>query len=439
VSDSRFKIDLAESVAQVPEDVTGQPRRVATAGFQFREIFVALRHRNFRLFFIGQFISLMGTWMQGTAQSWLVYQLTGSKLLLGVVAAAGTAPMLVFSVFGGSLADRLPKRNIILGAQSWMMLLAFVLAGLAWNGAIRPMHLVVIAALSGVALAFDMPARQSFLIELTSRDDLMNAISLNSSIVNGARVVGPAVAGLVMARAGVTLCFFVNGLSYLAVITALLLMKLKPHVERPRAGSAWHHIAEGFRYAWGNVRIRVVLLLFGLVGVFGWSYSVMMPAYATDVLGVQANGYGVLLAASGLGALTGALTVAAASRRIKPRVLVFTGLWVFAAMLMLLSLTRTYAVALCWLVLAGWGMVTFFSTANTVVQTSASDDMRGRIMGIWSLIFGGVIPLGSMETGFISQTFGVPAAIRIGALVCASAGLVTWLFIRRRPAMPLKG
>ena len=208
-------------VAQVPEEVTGQPRRIVLGGLLWRKTFSALRHRNFRLFFGGQLISLIGTWMQNTAQGWLIYQLTGSKMLLGVVAAVGSAPMMIFSIWGGSVADRHSKRTIVLWTQTSMMLFAFVFSALVWTRQIQPWHILVLAALGGLALAFDMPARQAFMVEMTSREDLMNAISLNSSIVNGARVVGPSVAGLIMAQMGMALCFFLNGLSFLAVIAGL--------------------------------------------------------------------------------------------------------------------------------------------------------------------------------------------------------------------------
>jgi MFS family permease len=212
------------AIANVPEEVTGQPRRVVLKQLSWRNTFASLRHPNFRLFFGGQLISLIGTWMQNTAQGWLVYELTGSKILLGVVAAVVSTPMMLFSIVGGSVADRFSKRRIVLCTQTCMMLFAFVFAGLVWSGRIRPWHILVLAALGGLALAFDMPARQAFMVEITSREDLINAISLNSSMVNGARVLGPSVAGLLMARVGMAMCFFLNGLSFLAVIASFWLM-----------------------------------------------------------------------------------------------------------------------------------------------------------------------------------------------------------------------
>ena len=426
----------AASVASVPEEVTGQPRRVVLKQVLWRNTFASLRHRNFRLFFGGQLISLIGTWMQNTAQGWLVYELTGSKILLGVVAAVGSTPMMLFSVVGGSVADRHSKRRIVLFTQTAMMLYAFAFAALVWSGRIRPWHILVLAALGGLALAFDMPARQAFMVEMTSREDLINAISLNSSIVNGARVVGPSVAGLLMARVGIATCFLLNGLSFVAVIAGLWLMRLPKFVPPARATSAWAHAAEGFAYVWSQSRMRTLLILFAIVGVFGWSYSVLMPAFARDVLGVGQARYGVLLSANGLGALLGALTVATLGAHVNRRFLVLGGLLFFSAMLLCLAWVRNYYLALVVLALAGWGMLLFFSTTNTLLQTSASDEMRGRVMGIWTLVFGGTTPLGGLEAGAVSHYLGVRWAVTIGALVCALAALAVWWIVRQRASVP---
>jgi MFS family permease len=420
-------------IATVPEEVTGQPRRVVTGAISLRHTFASLKHRNFRLFFIGQLISLAGTWMQNTAQSWLVYQLTGSKLLLGVVAAVGSAPMFFFSIFGGSVADRHPKRTVILWTQVGMMLFAFTFAGLVWSGIVRSWHIMLLAALGGVAMAFDMPARQAFMVEMTSREDLMNAVSLNSSIVNGARVVGPAIAGFVMAQTNIAFCFLLNGLSFVAVIVGLLMMRL-PHFTPPaKPDSTWQHVVDGFAYVSSHRRVKILLILFGVVGVFGWSYSVLMPAYATDILKIGERGYGILLSANGVGALCGALTVATFGQRIHRRLLILGGLGLFSIMLFAISLTRSYHFALAYLAVGGWGMLLYFSTTNTLIQTSVSDQMRGRVMGIWALVFGGMMPLGGLEAGIFSNWLGVAPAIAIGAAVCGSAALITWWLVRRTP------
>jgi MFS family permease len=422
----------ASAIASVPEEVTGQPRRVVLGRELLKNTFASLRHRNFRLFFAGQLVSLIGTWMQNTAQGWLVYQLTGSKLLLGVVAAVGSTPMMLFSILGGSVADRHSKRQIILWTQTGMMLLAFGFAVLVWSGLIRPWHILVLAALGGLAMAFDMPARQAFMVEMTNREDLINAISLNSSIVNGARVVGPSLAGLLMARVGIETCFFLNGLSFVAVIASLWMMRLPRFVPPQRPSSAWAHATEGFAYVWQHRRMRTILVLFAVVGVFGWSYSVMLPAFARDILHVGQTEYGVLLSANGIGALLGALTVATIGNQVNRRFLVLGGLWVFSAMLLLLAWTSSYAMALICLAIAGWGMLLFFSTTNTLLQTSASDEMRGRVMGIWALVFGGMTPIGGLEAGILSHYAGLRWAVSVGAVICALAALVVWLLVRQR-------
>ncbi|HWH72073.1 MAG TPA: MFS transporter, partial [Candidatus Sulfotelmatobacter sp.] len=267
-----------------------------------------------------------------------------------------------------------------------------------------------------------------------SREDLMNAVSLNSSIVNGARVVGPAVAGLLMATVGLGACFLLNGLSFIAVLAGLLLMRLPPFRPPARTGSTWQHVLEGFAYVAKHRRVRTLLILFTIVGTFGWSYSVLLPAFAADVLQVGESQYGVLLSANGIGALCGALVVAAVGHRVPPRLLVFGGLGIFSAMLLLLTVTRNYYCALAWLAIAGCGMLLYFATTNTLIQTSVADGMRGRVMGIWALVFGGMMPVGGIEAGALSHWLGVPLTVAIGALVCGVAALVTWLVVRRYPS-----
>lgn len=421
-------------IVRAPEEVTGQPRRLVIGELMLRQTFSALRHRNFRLFFSGQLVSLIGTWMQNTAQGWLVYELTHSRWLLGVVTAVNSAPMLIFSIWGGSIADQHSKRAIVLWTQMAMMVLAFTFAGLVWSGVITTWEILLVAGLRGLAMAFDMPARQSFMVEMTSREDLMNAISLNSSIVNAARVIGPAVAGFLIVRIGIAMCFFVDGVSYMAVIAGLWMMRLPKFVKQERSGSAWAHVLEGLSYVWANRRMKTLLILFSIVGVFGWSYSVLMPAFATDVLKTGAGGYGALLSANGIGALFGALTVATIGPKVNRRMLVFGGLWTFSAMLLLLAFVHNYYLALALLAIGGWGMLLFFATTNTVLQTSASDEMRGRVMGIWALVFGGMMPVGGLEAGSLSHYLGVRWTIGIGAAMCATAALVTWVVVQTRKA-----
>ena len=425
---------VSTETARVPEDLSGRQRRMPVGGITWRHTFRALRHRNYRLFFWGQLVSLIGTWMQQTAMMWFVYDRTNSKLLLGVVAAVGSAPMVFSSVWGGSLADLYPKRSILVLTQSAQMLCAFLLAAGVWLGFATPAFIMVVAAFNGTAMGFDMPARQAFTVEMTSREDLLNAISLNSSIVNGARVVGPSIAGLMIAAVGVAMCFFLNGLSFIAVIAGLLLMRLPPFKRKIEIVSAGEHAWEGIVYSMRHPRVRTILGLFLAVGVFGWSYAVLMPAFARDVLGRGANGYGVLMSASGTGAFVGALMVATYGHLFTPRKLALGGVWLFSAAMLAFSFTKTFSLALLFLFAAGFGMLLFFSTSNTLLQTIVPDEMRGRVMGVWSLVFGAMIPLGSLEAGAVAHWLGTALALGFGAIICAVSALVTLYVIRRRQA-----
>src|SRR3954469_2196452 len=421
--------------ANIPEDATGRPRRVATGGISFRKTFSAFKHRNFRLYFIGQLISFTGTWMTTTAQGWLVYQLTGSKALLGIGAAAASAPMLFFAAWGGWMADRYPKRSVIVVTQICSMILSLAMAVLVWSKVVQSWQIIVLAIFGGITMAFDMPARQSFVVEMTSKEDLMNAISLNSSAFNCARIVGPSIAGLLMAHIGIAACFFVDGISFIPVIAGLLLMRLpKKTAPIESASGPLGQALEGFRYVWLHPRVLTILSLFAVVGIFGWSYSVLMPAFAHDVLHLGANGYGLLMAGSGVGALAGALTVASAGHIIPTRTMALGGVWIFSVTLALFAYNKNLYLGVFLLAIVAFGIVLYFSTSNTVLQSIVPDEMRGRVMGIWTLIFGGMIPLGSLEAGVMADILGTPATMASGALICALAALVTLNVIRRREA-----
>ena len=332
--------------ARVPEDISGRQRRMPVGGITWRHTFRALRHRNYRLFFWGQLVSLTGTWMQQTAMSWYVYQITNSKLLLGVVSAVGSAPMMLSSIWGGALADLYPKRSILVATQAAQMICAFLLAAGVWLGFATTPFIIIVAALNGISMGFDMPARQAFTVEMTSREDLLNAISLNSSIVNGARVIGPSVAGLMIGAVGVAMCFFLNGLSFIAVIAGLWMMRLPLFERKIEIVSAGEHAWEGILYSIKHPRVRTILLLFLAVGVFGWSYAVLMPAFARDVLGRGANGYGILMSASGTGALVGALLVATFGHLFTPRKIALGGVWLFSIAMLAVSFTTSFPLAL---------------------------------------------------------------------------------------------
>ncbi len=270
---------------------------------------------------------------------------------------------------------------------------------------------------------------------MTNREDLMNAISLNSSAFNCARIIGPSIAGFLMERVGIAMCFFLDGLSYIAVITGLLMMQLPKHVRSESTTSALGQALEGFRYIWNHPRPLTILSLFAVVGIFGWSYSVLMPAFAQDVMHLGAHGYGMLMAGSGIGSLVAALTVASAGHIVPTRVMALGGVWIFSFALAFLAFNRNLYLGAVLLAIVGFGIVLYFSTSNTVLQSIVPDEMRGRVMGIWTLIFGGMIPLGSLQAGLMADKLGTPTTIAVGALVCALAALVTLCIVRRREAV----
>jgi MFS family permease len=392
--------------------------------------FAAFAHRSFRLWFAGQIVSLVGTWMSNMAQGWLVYQLTGSSLLLGMVGMCGSLPMLLFTLWGGVLADRFPKRRILIVTQVMLMLLAFLLAALAAGPWIRFWHVLVVATLGGVVMAFDMPARQAIIIELVGEEDLMNAVALNSSVFNAARIVGPMVAGALLPVIQAAGCFLLNGVSFLAVLAGLLLMR---HEERERATSAvplWRHAAEAFRYVRTRPALTLLFVQLAFLGIFGWTYTVLMPVFADRVLRVGEHGFGLLMAANGAGALAASLSMATV--RNEPRQQrVFIGMALFAVAQFLFTTTRFLPLAMLTLAVAGWAMIVFFTTANTLVQATTPDALRGRVMGIYSLTFTGTSPLGSLQAGWLAHHFGAPVAVRVGATVCLLTALFSLALLPR--------
>jgi len=384
----------------------------------------ALRSRNYRLFVVGQLISLVGTWMQSVAQSWLIYRLTGSAALLGLIGFAGQIPIFVLAPLGGLLADRLNRHRVLIATHTIMMVLAFALAALTLGGIVREWQIFVLASFLGVVNAFDIPTRQAFLAETVSRDDIVNAIALNSSMLNGARIVGPAIAGLVVAAFGEGWCFLLNAISYLAVIGALLMM----HVEQvPHPGahvSAWESIIEGFVYSWNTEPVRALLLLLGLVSLMGMPYSVLMPVIASSVLGGGPNAYGVLMAASGVGALAGAALL---TLRQNVRGL---GRWVavsavsFGITLIAFSFSRALWLSTALLVPAGFFMMVEMAASNTLIQSMIPNRLRGRVMSVYSMMFMGMAPMGALVAGALAAPLGAPATVAIGGSICAVGGVV---------------
>lgn len=385
----------------------------------------ALKHRNYRLFFGGQLISLIGTWMDSVAASWLVYRLTGSSVLLGTVGFANQIPVFLLATLGGAAADRWNRRSILVGTQAASMILAGILAALTLGGVVQVWHVIGIATLLGVVNAFDIPARQAFVVDMVGREDLMNAIALNSSLFNGARMIGPAVAGVLVAAIGEGWCFFANSVSYIAVITGLLMMRV---AVRPRAvpGVAGHAV-QGFRFVVQNPPVRALILLLGIVSLTGMPYAVLMPIFADQILHSGSQGMGVLMGCSGIGALAGALALAA------KKGIAGLGRWVaygaagFGVSLILFGMSRHFFASSVALVAVGFCSILQMATSNTLVQSMAPDELRGRIMAVYSMMFMGMAPIGAFGAGVAASAFGAPLTIVIGGLICfAAAGVFGW-------------
>jgi MFS family permease len=405
------RFDAAESESEI------RPARRVPNTFR------ALRHRNFQLFFAGQFISLTGTWMQSVAQSWLVYRLTGSVVLLGLIGFASQVPVFLLAPFGGAAADRYNRQRILVITQGASMVTAFVLAALTLTETIEVWHLFILASCFGLSNAFDIPTRQAFVADMVGKDDLLNAIALNSSMFNGARIVGPAIAGILVALVGEGWCFLGNAVSYIAVISGILMMKITP-VVRERTGSTFSNIAEGFSFVARTAPIRGLLLLLGLISLMGMPYAVLMPIFADQILGGGSETLGLLMGASGAGALAAALVIA--SRR-----QVFgLGRWVAFASgglgisLILFSFSETFWLSMILLVPVGFSMMTQMSSSNTLIQAMVPDNLRGRVMSVYSMMFMGMAPLGALMAGSLAGVLGAPYTVAFGGAVCLIGSVI---------------
>jgi MFS family permease len=404
----------------------------ATQTHWSKATFRALRHRNFQLFFAGQFVSLVGTWMQTIAQSWLVYRLTGSSLLLGVVGFSSQIPVFLLAPLGGLVADRWNRQKVVIATQSASMILAFILAGLALARRLTVWEIIALAVGLGVVNAFDIPARQAFLVEMVDREDLMNAVALNSSMFNGARVAGPAIAGILVAALGVGWCFFANAVSYIAVIIGLLLMR----IDRPAAlednESAIENVIEGFQFVRQTGPVRALLLLVGLVSFVAMPVTVLMPIFADRILHGGVQGLGWLMGATGVGALLGALALAA-RRDVRG-----LGRWVFVsaawfgASLVLFGFSRWMWLSVAVLVPSGFFMMLDMAATNTLLQAMAPDRLRGRVMALYSMMTGGMAPLGALTAGAAADKIGAPRAVAIGGVACVIGAFWFW---RRWPGL----
>ena len=356
--------------------------------------------------------------MQSVAQAWLVYRLTGSSLLLGSVGFASQIPVFLFAPIGGIVADRFNRHRVVIATQCASMVLALILAILTLTGKIHVWHIFVLAALLGVVNAFDIPARQSFLVDMVGKEDLMNAIALNSSMFNGARIVGPAIAGILVASIGEGWCFFANAVSYIAVIIGLLLMKLAPRSYQPDTGSPLSRIIEGFTFVRQTAPIRAILLLLGLVSLVAMPYTVLMPVFADKILHGGARGLGILMGATGIGALLGALTLATRSG------VYGLGRWVafacagFGVSLLLFSFSRNFWLSTALLLPVGFCMMLEMSSSNTLIQAMVPDHLRGRVMAVYSMMFMGMAPFGALLGGALADRIGAPITVAMGAVAC---------------------
>ena len=402
--------DAAESAMEITDSYTRSNRVPKT--------FRALQHRNFRLYFAGQLISVAGTWMQVVAQAWLVYQLSHSELMLGVVGFAAAIPSLIISPWGGVVVDRVNKRNLLVITQAASMVLAFILAALTFSGLVQVWEIVALAAVTGVINAFDGPARQAFVVEMVGREDLPNAIAVNSLMFNGARIIGPALGGILLATVGTAWCFFINGLSFLAVIGCLLLMRLTPRMQVLEVGSPWSDLKHGLRYVLLHRNIFALLMLALIFSVFGISYNTVMPAFVDQVLHAGEMGYGAVNAFIGIGAVIGAFIMARyGDRGQRGRWLVWMNL-AFPFILVLFALNTEFVVALGLAVALGVGFMLVFTIINTLLQTNVDDKMRGRVMGLYTLTFFGFAPFGNLAMGQLAEQWGMNVIITLSA-ICA--------------------
>lgn len=382
----------------------------------FVNLFPALKSRNYRLYFSGHAVSVVGTWLQIVAQSWLVLQLTNSAFLIGLVAALSTLPTLFFSLFGGVIVDRYEKRKILIITQSTTAVLALILGFLTLTNQVNVFHVGVVAFLAGVVKAIDNPARQSFMVEMVGREDLPSAIALNSGIFNAARAVGPSVAALLIATVGTAMAFVLNGLSFLGVIVALLNIKVKEKVDdtpfRPLES-----IKEGLKYSFSHKIIRTLLIFTGITSVFGWSYSTVLPLIAQNKFHEGIEGLGYLYSAVGIGALVSAVFVSAFGNKLSSTLLIIGGNFLFVSSIFLFTFMSSVYPAMFFLFFSGFGLMTQFSTMNSTIQSLVEDNIRGRVMSIYTIMFLGLFPIGNLQVGFFSEHFGSDLTIRIGALI----------------------
>jgi len=396
-------------------------------------IFRSLKYKNYRLFFGGQSISLIGTWMQRLAMPWLVYHITGSVFLLGVVSFAGQIPTFLLAPFAGVITDRFSRYKVLLITQIISLVQAFVLAIFALSGSIQLWHIVGLSVLLGCVNAFDVPSRHSFVLEMVEKkEDLGNAIALNSMMFNSARLIGPSIAGLILATAGEGICFLINAISYIFVIISLLMMKVRPREIPQKEHHMFKEIREGLDYTFGYAPIKHLILLLGIVSLMGSTYTVLMPVFAKEVLHGGSDTFGFLMGAAGLGALLGAVYLASRESLIKLGRLIPAAAALFGTGLIVMSFLKIFPVTLILMVLVGLGMMLHTASSNTIIQTITDDDKRGRVMGFYTMAIMGTAPFGSLLSGFLAKTIGTPETILVGGVSCVIGAL---FFLRKLPEL----
>ncbi len=396
-------------------------------------IFRSLKSRNYRLYFIGQSLSLTGTWMQGVAMGWLVYRLTGSPLMLGLVAFASQIPGFFLTTVGGVLADRYNRHRILILTQSLSMLQATLLAVLVLTGRVEFWHLMVLGLLIGTINAFDMPTRHAFVVEmLDDRQDIGNALALNSSMINAARLIGPSIAGILIASVGEGICFLINAVSFLAVITSLLLMKITPVIKAPDSTTVWQQMKTGFSYVFGFAPVKYLITLLAFVGLVGMPYGTLLPIFAKDILHGSSRTLGFLMGATGIGALAGVVFLARRKTVLGLGKVIVMASLVFGLGLMGLALSTVFWLSLVFMLLIGFGMMVQWVSCNTILQTMVEDDMRGRVMSFYVLSFLGVTPPGNLLAGAAAGWIGADYTLLISSLLCVAAA---FFFARKLPAM----
>jgi MFS family permease len=396
----------------------------------WHKIFSALQSPNYRYFYIGQTVSLIGTWTRTAALGWVAFQVTHSEFLLGIVFMLNALPILVFVTYSGSLADRIPKIKIFTFTSWFSLLSSLALAVMLFRGPVHIAYLMIFSVLWGTATAFEMPARQTLMVDLVGKKDLVNAIALNSAMVNSTRVIGPAVGGLLLASVGSAWCFLVDALSYLGVLFAIYKISLPPSHYQPRVVKAdWKYTLEGFKYLKTNPTMAIAISLLGVMGTGGWAYQSQLSAFVVTQLRMDAQGYGWLLALNGLGACTAALFVASQGANIVKVPTLFFGVGIYSVFIILFGFMHHPIGAAFLLFFAGFGIILFFSIGNSIVQTQSPDHLRGRLMGIWALMFGGGMPIGSFWMGLLASHTSAGTALQAGGAFCAIGALVVyWLF-----------